>query len=197
MTEPVTWGDLQKLAAEAGFVNPPVGEYLMEVTKSTYKKSSNNNDMITIVLKVVSPGPNNGATQPHNLVASPNTMGFFTRYATALGFDDAFFASYTALPISQVVQMLAPMLVGRRSAVTIAPDRNDASRLVVGSMKRPPAGSDAVAASPLTPVPPAVQAAATSVPPPPPVMHAQPAAVPAPAAAPTPMDYATAPDPPF
>ena len=200
MTEPVTWGDLQKLAAEAGFTNPPVGEYLMEVTKSTYKKSSAGNDMITIVLKVVT-GPHTGATQPHNLVASANTMGFFMRYARGLGFDDAFFASYAALPIAQVVQILAPMLVGRRSLVTIAPDRNDAERLVVGAMKRPPAGFDAVAASPLTPVPPAVQVAAQSVPPPPPITHAQPAAVPptapTPATTPQPLDYATAPDPPF
>lgn len=202
MTEPVTWGDLQKLAAEAGFTNPPVGDYLMEVTKSTYKQSSAGNNMITIVLKVVT-GPHTGATQPHNLVASANTMGFFMRYARALGFDDAFFASYSAMQIAQVVQLLAPMLVGRRTLVTIAPDRNDAERLVVGAMKRPPVGFDAVTASPLAPVPPAAQAAAQSVPPPPPITHAQPAAVPVPAPAPAPtagpqpLDYATAPEPPF
>lgn len=194
MTDPVTFGDYQRLASEQGYTNPPVGDYLMEVSKATYKQSGNKNDMITIVLKVVSPGPNMGATQPHNLVASSNSMGFFLRYAAALGFDAAFFASYTTTPMVQVMQMLAPMLVGRRAAVTIGPDRNDAERLVVASMKRPPAGSDAVAASPLAPIPPTVQAAAQSVPPPP-ITHAQPAAVPAPG--PAPLDYATAPDPPF
>ena len=200
MTDAVTWGDLQKLAAEAGFTNPPAGEYLMDVSKATYKQTSNKKDMITVVFKVLTPGPNLGATQPHNFVISPESagaMGFFFRYMAALGFDSAFFASYASLPPTQVVQMIAPMLVGRRAVVTVGADRNDAERLVVTNIKRAPAGSDAVGASPLTPVPPTVQAAAQSVPPPPPITHAQPAAVPQPAAGPTPMDYATAPDPPF
>jgi hypothetical protein len=197
MTDAVTWGDLQKLAAEAGFTNAPVGDHLMEITKSTYKRTSNQKDMVTVIFKVVNPGPANGATQPHNFVISPESagaMGFFFRYMAALGFDNAFFASYATLPPTQVVQMLTPMLVGRRGLITIGPDRNDADRLVVNGIKRAPAGSDAIAASPLTPVPPTAQAAAQSVPPPPPVTHAQPVAVPP---GPAPMDYATAPDPPF
>lgn len=180
----INFGDLQKAAAEQGFVNPPIGDYLMEVIKATYRKSSGGNDMITIVLKVVSPGPHMGATQPHNLVASPNTMGFFNRYMAALGYDAVTLAALHHMPTDQALQTLAPQLVGRRVVVSIGADPKDATRLVVAKMGRAPAGADAVSVSPLTPVPQQAQSAAVSVPP-------------APTVAPAPDATEQAPEPPF
>lgn len=180
MANSVNFGELQKAAAEQGYTNPPAGSYLMEVSKSAYKKSSGGNDMITIVLKVANPGPHMGATQPHNLVASANSMGFFNRYMSALGYDAATLAGYSHMATDQVLQMLAPQLIGKRVAADIGPDPKDATRLVVTKMARPPAGADAIAAAPLTPVSVLTQAAAVSTPPPPPVTAAPTEAAPEP-----------------
>lgn len=209
MTGAVTWGDLQKLASKAGFTNPPAGEWHMEITKSTYKKTTNGKDMITIVFKVVTPGPQMGATQPHNFVVSPESagaMGFFFRYMAALGFDSAFFASYASMPPTQVIQLIAPMMVGRQAMVTVGPDRNDAERLVVNNIKRVPAnaGVPGVPLSPaqmasglsvFAPVPGA--ATGTAVPPAPPIMETPAAPAPAPEPEQAPEDGIEPPDLPF
>lgn len=173
----MTWGDLQKLAGEAGFTDAPAGTWEMEITKSTAGKTSNGKDMITVIFKIIA-GPHAGATQFHRFVISPESAGamaFFFRHMAALGFDQAFFAAYAALPPTQVVTMLAPLLVGKHALVTIAPRKDDADRLEVTGIKKagliPPMtpAQQAAGLSVFVPVPPAVQAAAQSAPPPPPV----------------------------
>jgi hypothetical protein len=187
----VSWGDLQKLSAEAGFSNMPHGEHEVEITKAEHKKTTNGKDMYSVIFKVVLGQPSAGATQPNNFVISPESpvaLGFFFKHMAALGLDANYFAT------NPTKQQVAAALVGRRARITVGPGRNDADRTEVSRIGRATLGTGAAPGlSVFAPVPQATQAAALSVPPPPPITHAQPVvppAVPAPAVEPatTPQD---------
>ncbi len=184
----MNWGDLLKIADEAGFTPVPVGEYLVVVDKAEAKQAQTGKDMIKVVFRVIA-GPCTNRTVFNNFVLSPespNAVGFFFRHMAALGLDIKFFEGNP--PLSHV----AAALVGKQCLIEVTHrEFGGAMRDNVDKIKPasgPVAGPFAAAGPPVpAPVSPQayVQPAASAPAPAPQVTPSapapQPAAVPQPA----------------
>lgn len=175
------WGDLLKIADEAGFTPLPVGEYDVIVASAKAQATNSGKDSIVVQFRVVS-GPqanrqirNQFTISPEN----PNAVGFFMRHMNALGLPREYFEQNPTM--SQLAQVLlnrpcrikvnhrefggavrdnveaimppASQITGVQPGVPTAPAPAQMASAPVAPPVAPPA---APAAPPVSPAPPAV-----------------------------------------
>lgn len=88
------WGDLLKVADEAGFTPLPIGEYDVIVASAEVKATQSGKDSIVVYFQVTT-GPQQGRKIRNQFTISPdnpNAVGFFFRHMTAIGLTREYFA---------------------------------------------------------------------------------------------------------
>lgn len=88
------WGDLLKVADEAGFTPLPIGDYDVIVSTAEVKATQGGKDSIVVYFQVTT-GPQQGRKIRNQFTISPdnpNAVGFFFRHMTAIGLSREYFA---------------------------------------------------------------------------------------------------------
>jgi hypothetical protein len=100
------WGDLLKVADEAGFTPLPIGDYDVVVSDVKVQTTNSGKDSIVVHFQVIT-GPSQGRKIRNQFTISPdnpNAVGFFFRHMAALGLPREYFNQNPTLP--QVAQTL-------------------------------------------------------------------------------------------
>lgn len=165
MTTPnsVNWEDLLGVAAEAGFVVLPIGEYRIVVDSAEAGKTNNGKDQIKAKFRVSS-GPYQGKGPIFNNFVispeSPNAMSFFFQHMDAFGITNEYLKKNRP-----TVAQLASLLVGRQADIVISHrDWNGQTRMNVDKIIKIKSNGLPTAPTPPTPTTPTAPAATTPAP---------------------------------
>jgi Protein of unknown function (DUF669) len=189
------WGDLLKVADEAGFTPLPIGDYDVVVSDVKVQATNSGKDSIVVHFQVIT-GPSQGRKIRNQFTISPenpNAVGFFFRHMAALGLPREYFNQNPTLP--QVAQTLlnrpCRIKVTHREWGGATRDNVDSimpAQLAAGLPQPPqPNGQAPAPAAPVVPTPPVVPVVA------PPVLAPTAPAVATPA--PSPVTYSPPPVP--
>lgn len=102
------WGDLLKVADEAGFTLLPIGEYDVIVASADVKATQAGKDSIVVFFQVTT-GPHQGKKIRNQFTISPdnpNAVGFFFRHMSAIGLPREYFAQSPPPSLPNVAQAL-------------------------------------------------------------------------------------------